>query len=77
MYHRTGDFSSLGIPKLNMKKKKIDLLLYIFWCLLILPITFYYLIKYLWSGSIYFKIGLVLAVVLSKCLNLDIYVKTQ
>lgn len=64
-FYKNGDFNATGIKKLDIKKPTVDLYLSLFWILLILPVSIYYILKILWFGSIYFKFGFIVLIISS------------
>lgn len=60
VFHVNGDFGPLGVQKHIIKKNKKDLLVSITWLITILVPSVYYLFIFLWNGSLMFRTGFVI-----------------
>ncbi len=64
VFDKHGDFGPLGVEKHVLKKNKRDLLISITWLVLILVPSVYYLLIFLWTGSLMFRIGFSLSLLI-------------
>jgi hypothetical protein len=64
VFDKHGDFGPLGVEKHVLKKNKRDLLISITWLILILLPSVYYLLIFLWTGSLIFRIGFALSLLI-------------
>lgn len=74
VFHRTGSFDSLGVKQQDFKMNRYDLYNAIFWILVILVPTFYYIVvNVVWNGTWTLKITLLISVILGNRMIITIY----